>query len=419
MSDVVIRSRKIEMVAIEDVRPNNRNRNKHPEAQIERLIKIIKHQGFRQPLIVSNQSGLLVAGHGRLIAAKRLGMTEVPVVFQDFESEEQEYQAQVSDNAIASWAELDLAGINADIPELGPFDIDLLGIENFAVEIADKLEPQCDEDDVPEVGTALVVPGDVYTLGRHRLMCGDSTMIDDIERLMDGEMADLWITDPPYGVSYVEKNAAVHGGIVKNAIGKEIKNDTKSVEELCPFWRDVASNAFTVSTDKCSHYWFACQGSDKMMMMMMMDEAGWNIRHELIWVKSSFVFGRSDYHYRHEPIIYGWKKDGTHEWYGDRKQDSVFEVDRPSKSDLHPTTKPVELIEKFINNSSRSGQVILDTFGGSGTTLIASEKTGRNARLMELDPKYCTVILDRWAKYTGKDPVRESDSAKWSDIKAT
>lgn len=140
MSDVVIRSRKIEMVAIEDVRPNNRNRNKHPEAQIERLIKIIKHQGFRQPLIVSNQSGLLVAGHWRLIAAKRLGMTEVPVVRQDFDSEDQEYQAQVSDNAIAEWAELDLAGINADLASMGPFDIELLGIDNFLVEVADKID---------------------------------------------------------------------------------------------------------------------------------------------------------------------------------------------------------------------------------------------------------------------------------------
>jgi DNA modification methylase len=178
------------------------------------------------------------------------------------------------------------------------------------------------------------------------------------------------------------------------------------VKELCPFWRDVAVSALMATTDKASSYWFACQGSDKMMMMMMMmDEAGWNIRHELIWVKKSFVFGRSDYHYRHEPIIYGWKKTGTHEWCGDRKQDSVFEIDRPHKSDLHPTTKPTELIKKFIENSSKSGQLVLDTFGGSGTTLIASEETNRKCFIMELDPKYCDVIVTRYLKYTNQSQV--------------
>jgi DNA modification methylase len=237
---------------------------------------------------------------------------------------------------------------------------------------------------------------------------------DEINILMSGDKADLWITDPPYGVSYIAKNAAVHGGIVKNSEGKEITNDTKTVKELCPFWKAVAQNAYLNTTSKASHYWFACQGSDKMMMMMMMmmDESGWNIRHELIWVKSSFVFGRSDYHYRHEPIIYGWKKDGTHNWCGDRKQDSVFEIPRPHKSDLHPTTKPVELITEFIMNSSNTDQIILDTFGGSGTTLIAAEKTGRKCFMAEIDTRYCDVILNRYSKYSGKLIIHENGT-KW------
>lgn len=397
----MIESKDIRLVKLKDVKLNPKNRNKHSDEQITRLIKIIEYQGFRSPLIVSNRTGLLVAGHGRLMAAKEMKIKEVPVMFQDFKDEAQEYAAMVSDNAIASWAEIDMSGINTDLGDLGPdFDIDLLGIKGFEIEVERELG---DEDAVPDNVEPKTKLGDIYRLGEHRLMCGDSTVITDVERLMAGSLADLWIADPPFGVSYMEKNAAVNGGIVKNQTGKEIKSDTKSVEELCPFWRDVASNAFIVTTDKAANYWCACQGSDKMMMMMMMmmDEAGWNIRHELIWAKSSLVFGRSDYHYQHEPIIYGWKKSGTHEWYGDRKQTSLFMIDRPSKSDLHPTTKPVELFSQFISNSTKKGQLVLETFGGSGTTLIASEKLSRKSNTMELDPHYCDVIVARWEKYTG------------------
>lgn len=416
MGDIRVHCAYDKMVPISDIRPHPKNRNRHPDEQIKRLAKIISANGMRRPVVVSERSGYIVAGHGRVMALKELGAKYVPVNFQDYESDEQEYQDLIADNASALWAELDFSAINVDIGDLGPFDLDLLGIRNFEVDVADK-DPGCDEDEAPAVpADTRVVRGDVFVLGRHRLMCGDSTMINDIDALMAGEKADLWITDPPYGVDYVAKNAAVHGGIVKNAKGNQITNDTKSVAELCPFWRDVATSAYAATTDKAAHYWFACQGSDKMMMMMMMDEAGWNIRHELIWVKSSFVFGRSDYHYRHEPIIYGWKKDGTHEWCGDRKQDSVFEVDRPHRSDMHPTTKPVELIERLIRNSSHQSQLVLDTFGGSGTTLIAAEKAGRRSALMEIDPKYCAVILERYAKYAGEDPIRESDGRLWSEI---
>lgn len=393
---------KIEMVAPNKLKPRPDNRNKHPDDQIDRLVKVIEYQGFRRPIIVSNQSGQIVCGHGRLLAAKRLKLKQVPVIYQDYASPEQEYADHVADNAIAEWADLDLSAINTDLASLSEdFDIELLGIKDFVVEQPEMI-PQADEDEVPEHVEPRTKLGDVYQLGRHRLMCGDSTLIDDVEKLMNAKLADLWIADPPFGVSYMEKNAAVHGGVVKNQTGKEIKSDTKSVEELCPFWRDAASNAFMVTTNEASNYWCACQGSDKMMMMMMMDEAGWNIRHELIWVKSSFVFGRSDYHYRHEPIIYGWKKKGTHNWYADRKQDSVLEIDRPSKSDLHPTTKPVELFEHFIANSTKPGDLIFESFGGSGTTLIAAEKLSRKSNTMELDPHYCDVIVARWEKYTGK-----------------
>jgi DNA modification methylase len=403
MDSVEIRCSYKEIVPIDTLKPHPKNRNSHPQEQIARLAKIISFQGIRSPIKVSRRSGFMTAGHGRLEAFKALKLKHVPVDYQDYESDEQEYADLQSDNAIALWAELDLSGINTDIGDLDPdFDIDLLGIKDFTLEPADKIA-LCDEDEVPEHVEPKTKLGDIYKLGEHRLMCGDSTSLSDVEKLMAGELADLWIADPPFGVSYMEKNAAVNGGIVKNQIGKQIKSDTKTVEELCPFWRDSAANAYVVTTIEASNYWCACQGSDKMMMMMMMmDEAGWNIRHELIWVKDSFVFGRSDYHYRHEPIIYGWKKAGKHNWYGDRKKDSVLEISRPHKSDLHPTTKPVELFENFISNSSKANDLIFESFGGSGSTLIACEKTNRKCFMMELDPHYCDVIVARWEKYTGQ-----------------
>lgn len=413
---------------LNDLKPHPGNPRKISDSKLKMLERSLKEFGDLSGIVFNKTTGHLISGHQRLkvlpenseiimdtethghiiIDGERFSYREVQW------SDVKEKAANIAANKHGG--EFDLSLLNDWLLELDSenYDLDLTGfdrqeLENLLAPIHN-LSPGCDEDDIPEVKETICKKGDLWILGNHRLLCGDSTNILDVERLMNNEKADLWITDPPYGVSYMEKNAAVHGGIVKNQIGKEISSDTKSVEELCPFWRDVASNAFLVTTEKSSSYWFACQGSDKMMMMMMMmlDEAGWNIRHELIWVKSSFVFGRSDYHYRHEPIIYGWKKDGTHEWHGDRKQDSVIEVDRPHKSDLHPTTKPVELYEKFINNSSKPGQILLETFCGSGTAIIASEKLNRKCRAIEIDPKYCDVIIQRWEKYSNKKAIHES-----------
>lgn len=383
-----------EMVPVKDLKPHKKNRNKHPQDQIERLAKILKYQGWRYPVKVSKLSGMVTSGHGRIEAAKLNGWESVPVNYQFYVNEEQEYADVQSDNAIASWAELDLSGINTDLGDLGPdFDLDMLGIKDFVLEPADKLEPQCDEDEVPEKVEPKTKPGDIYQLGRHRLMCGDSTSIDAVEKLMAGEKADLWLTDPPYGVAYQSNGAEDKH--------EKIANDDLPLEEMSEFWTTVASNALTVCSDKAAYYWFACQGGDQMMMQSI-GRAGWKVRHELIWVKDSLVMGRCDYHYKHEPIIYGWKTNGTHEWFSDRKQTSVLEFARPKKSEEHPTMKPVELVEYLMGNNTSPGQIVLDTFGGSGTTLIAAEKSNRSARLIELSPKYCDVIVARWEKYTGK-----------------
>lgn len=396
---MIVRCSHQKMVKLKELKPHPKNRNKHPKEQVERLAQILKYQGIRIPVKVSKRSGYVTSGHGRLMAARHNGWKEFPVDYQDYDSDEQEYADVQSDNAVALWAELDLSGINTDLGELGPdFDIDLLGIKNFTLDVAEK-EGLCDPDEIPEKLEPRTKRGDIYRLGNHRLMCGDSTMIDDVEKLMDGEKADLWLTDPPYGVAY--ESAGRRGKENQHA---EIKNDAMPLDEMGEFWFQVASNALISCTDKASYYWFACQGGDQMMMMMMMSigRANWKVRHELIWVKDQMVFGRSDYHYKHEPILYGWKSDGTHEWFADRKQTSVLEFPRPKKSEEHPTMKPVELVAYLMGNSSQQGQIVLDTFGGSGTTLIASEQTHRKARLMELSERYCDVIVARWEKFTGQ-----------------
>jgi len=258
------------------------------------------------------------------------------------------------------------------------------------------IPPEGDPDYMPEppkIPTAKL--GDLWKLGNHRIFCGDSTMIDHLDRLMLGEKADLYLTDCPYGVSYKS-----NGSEDKH---DKIANDDLPMEDMQEFWTTVASNAHTHCTNKAAYYWFACQGGDQMMMMMMsIGRANWKVRHELIWVKDSLVMGRCDYHYKHEPILYGWKQDGTHEWYSDRKQTSVLEFPRPKRSDDHPTMKPVELIEYLMCNNTKQGKIVLDTFGGSGTTLLAAEKCNRHARLIEISPKYVDVTIKRWETYTGQ-----------------
>lgn len=391
------------MVKLSELKPHPKNRNKHPNEQIERLAQILKYQGIRSPIKISNRSGYMTAGHGRLEAFRHLKLKEAPVNYQDYDSDEQEYADLQSDNAIALWADLDLSGINTDIGDLGPdFDIDLLGIKDFTLEPADKFQG-CDEDEVPEQVEPKTKLGDIYQLGEHRLMCGDNNQIDQVISLMNDHKADLWLTDPPYGVGMqAREESSSSSWVNKNRKNSQITNDDKSIDQMKVFWTDYAASAFAACSDKAAYYWFACQGGDQMMMMMALGDGGWQVKHELMWLKNQMVFGRADYHYKHEPILYGWKRGGTHEWHGDRTQTSVIECNRPRSSVLHPTMKPIELLEPLINNSTKLGQSILDMCGGSGSTLIACEKTNRKCFMMEIDPHYCDVIVARWEKYTGK-----------------
>jgi DNA modification methylase len=233
---------------------------------------------------------------------------------------------------------------------------------------------------------------------------------------MMNELVDLVVTDPPYGVSYADKNKSLNVVSPANRIQTPIKNDHLKGDELSSFFLSVFSSMFCVMKDGCPFYVFAPQGGEQMMMMMMMKEAALPVRHELIWVKNNHVLGRADYHYKHEPVLYGWKDGAGHPWYGERNKFSLWECNRPTSSKLHPTMKPVELVEIPINNSSRTNDVVLDLFGGSGTTLIACEKTGRRARLMELSEHYCDVIVKRWQTLTGKQATLESTGQTFAEV---
>ena len=403
MSNPVIHCLHDKLVKISELKPHPKNRNKHPDEQIARLAAILKYQGWRYPIKVSKRSGFITSGHGRLEAAKLNGWTHAPVNFQDYDSDEQEYADLQADNAIASWAELDLASINTDLGDLGPdFDIDLLGIKDFVLEPADKLEPQCDEDDVPERVEPRTKIGDIYQLGRHRLMCGDSTSIDAVERLMTADKADMVFTDPPYNIDYSPEERAI-GGRARSAnkLGR-IENDKMSDDSFYQFLMGVNGSIAVACRPGAPIYQCAPIDMNNLQYLQAWRDAGFHYSDGLIWLKNNHSISRKDYHPKHEVIHYGWTQ-GSHTWNGGRDKFSVFEASRERVQDYqHPTQKPVTVPEHFIQNSSDDGSNVLDLFGGSGSTLIACEKTNRRCFMMELDPKYCDVIVARWEKYTGK-----------------
>lgn len=381
------------LVSIKDLKAHPKNRNKHPDAQIERLAKILEYQGWRYPVKVSKRSGLVTSGHGRIEAAKANGWKQVPVSFQDYADEEQEYADVQSDNAIASWAELDLSGINADLADLGPdFDLDLLGIKDFTLDMVEKLEPQCDEDEMPEaLARPAVCRGEVYILGNHRLMCGDSTAITDVDRLMKNERADMAIADPPYNVGYE------YNGI----------EDSKSENEYSEFCTEYLNNAlsftsFVAITPGKANEKFYNQRED--------------FREYLVWFKK-FGLSRGSFYKAMvtEPILLFGEKP-KNKFYATDHIEQMTERE-PGLRELHTCPKPVSLWCSIIEPMTDERSIVLEMFGGSGTTAIACEKTGRFARLIEIDPVYCGVILDRWQRYTGKKAIRE-DGKPWDEIKA-
>jgi len=382
----MIQSREIELVPIKEIKINPKNRNKHDNAQIERLIKIIGYQGFRNPLIVSNRTGLLVAGHGRLEAARKMKLKEVPVMKQDFADDAQEYAAMVSDNSISSWSELDISGINADLPDLGKdFDIDLLGIKNFEIG-TDQDEPGCDEDDVPEHVEPKTRLGDIYQLGGHRLMCGDSTSIDAVEGLMAGAKADMVFTDPPYGMNLDTDYSKMGASGLKHerVLGDGDDFKAELIQTLMGVF-DYCEEIFLFGAD---YYAELIRGKN---------DGSW-----IVWDKrsrSETEIGTLDGAFGSDFETCWSKKKRKRELARVLRQTGVFAASGEDRS-VHPTQKPIALVEWFFERAA--GNSVADLFGGSGSTLIACEKTKRTCYMMELDPKYVDVIVARWEKYTGK-----------------
>ena len=394
-----IKSKEIQIVDIDSLIPNPKNNNKHPPEQIERLSKLIEYQGFRNPLVVSNRSGFVLCGHGRIEAAKKAGLKQVPVMFQDFENEAQEYAYLTSDNAIASWAELDLAAVNTEMLDLGPdFDIDLLGIKDFVIEPIEKFDPQSDEDEVPEVVHPITRKGDIWLLGNHRLMCGDSTMIDDVEKLMNGEKADMVFTDPPYGVSY-QSNMRT-----KSEKFEVIKNDDEFLDIVPIIEMFSRGFVFIWSTWKVIGEWLEkTQSLGKPSNTIVWFKGGGGIGD----LKKTFS---TDWE-----LALVWHRG--HELTG-KRIGSVWSIGKDKAIDYkHPTQKPVALAEEALDKCSKSGYRILDLFGGSGSTLLACEKMNRISLNMELDEKYCDVIINRWQNYTGKKAVLELTKQTYEELK--
>jgi site-specific DNA-methyltransferase (adenine-specific) len=387
----------VEKVSIEKLIPYARNARTHDEAQVSQIAASIKEFGFNNPILISDDYSI-IAGHGRLAAARKLGLAEVPVIRLSHLSDTQRKAYVLADNRLALNAGWDNDLLKLELIELKAEDVDLEML-GFSVEELDgllnALEPTeglTDEDAVPEPPEEPITkPGDIWILGKHRLMCGDSTSIDHLEKLCNGRQVDMWLTDPPYNVAYEGKT--------KDAL--TIKNDSMSDDTFRQFLRDAYTAADAVMKAGAVFYiWHA--DSEGYNFRGAAQDAGWKVRQCLIWKKSTMVMGRQDYHWKHEPCLYGWKEGAGHLWSADRKQTTILEFDKPSRNGEHPTMKPVALFEYQMLNNTKGGDIVLDSFGGSGTTLVAAEKNGRVAYLMELDPKYCDVIVKRWEEFTGK-----------------
>jgi site-specific DNA-methyltransferase (adenine-specific) len=384
---------KIQYKPIQDLIPYARNSRTHSDAQVAQIAASIKEFGWTNPVLLDGENGI-IAGHGRVMAAHKLGETEVPTIELSHMDENQKRAYIIADNKLALNAGWDNEMLALEVADLKDAGYDL-GLTGFSLDELEELNPTVveglvDEDEAPAVPQeAKTKPGDIYKMGKHRLMCGDSTSIEHLERLCDGQDVDMWLTDPPYNVAY-------EGGT-----GLTIQNDDMGNDEFRQFLRDayVAADA-VMKAGAVFYIWHA--DSEGYNFRGAAQDAGWKVRQCLIWKKSSLVMGRQDYHWKHEPCLYGWKEGAGHLWAADRKQTTILEFEKPSKNGEHPTMKPVALFEYQMLNNTKGGDIVLDSFGGSGTTLIAAEKNGRTARLMELDPKYCDVIVKRWEEFTGK-----------------
>lgn len=400
---------KVSYRRIEDLIPYARNARTHSDDQVARIAGSIKEFGWTNPILVDGENGI-IAGHGRLAAARKLGMTEVPVIELFGLSESKKRAYILADNRLALDAGWDEELLKIELQDLQACGVDI-DVTGFTNEELDSLLPTDESDEEEESETPEIEcdpvskPGDVWICGRHRVMCGDSCSASDIQTLTGETKASLYLTDPPYNVSY-------EGGTDE---ALTIMNDSMEDGKFRQFLIDAFSMADSVMKPGAPFYiWHA--SLEGFNFQGACRDVGWRVRQCLVWNKNTLVLGRQDYQWKHEPCLYGWKDGAAHPWFSDRLQTTVIDYDKPQRNGLHPTMKPVGLFRYLIENSSAKGDVVLDSFGGSGTTLLAAEETGRRALLMELDPKYCDVIVRRWQEATGQEAILESTGKTFEEL---
>ena len=403
----------MQLVALDKLVPYANNARTHSPEQIGKLRSSLREFGFINPVIIDRDFGI-IAGHGRVLAAREEGITEVPCVFVDHLSEAQKKAYIIADNRMAldaGWDE-ELLRVEIEALQAEAFDISLTGFGDD--EIADLFGNEKDEveDDDYDLSAALekaafVQRGDRWFVGKHRLYCGDATNPDDVAALMDGNRANLVLTDPPYGVSF------------KSASGLTIQNDSMKNEEFYNFLRKAFDNMVAHLENGGSAYVFHADTEGLTFRQAFVD-AGFHLAGVCIWAKNSLVLGRSDYQWQHEPVLYGFLKNGKHRWYSDRKQTTIWNFDKPKRNANHPTSKPLDLLSYPLGNSSQENAIVIDTFGGSGSTLMACEKTNRICYTMEFDEKYASVILRRYVEDTGDSDgvyvIRNGERIPYADL---
>lgn len=380
----------MELVPTDKLIPYVNNARTHSAEQVNKLRASLREFGFINPVIVDKDLNV-IAGHGRILAAKEEKIPEVPCVYVDYLTEAQKKAYILADNRMAmdaGWDE-ELLRVEIEALQAEAFDVSLTGFDEK--EISDLFKDSDGtgaEDDDFDLSAALeqaafVEKGDVWTVGRHKVMCGDATVAEDVQKLMDGKKANLILTDPPYGVSF------------QSSDGLSIQNDSIKGEEFYQFLLAAMKNMVSVLAPGGAAYVFHADTEGLNFRRAFVD-AGLHLAGCCIWVKNSLVLGRSDYQWQHEPVLYGFLKNGKHSWYSDRKQTTIWNFDKPKRNKNHPTSKPLDLLAYPIGNSTQANAIVLDSFGGSGSTLMACEQTNRICYMMELDPKYASVILRRY-----------------------
>ena len=401
MADIRITTTGFELVETDRLVPDANNARTHDSGQVGKIRSSLREFGFVNPIIVDRDLNV-IAGHGRLEAAKAEGMERVPCAYADDLTEAQRKAYILADNRMALDAGWDEEMLRVEIEALEEmaYDLSLTGFDPTELdELLGAGDGDADGDDGFDLSEALerasfVERGDLWTVGRHRLMCGDATSADDVATLMGGLRANLVVTDPPYGVSY------------RGGSGLTIENDSLEGEEFYQFLYDAFTAMAAVMEPGGAAYVFHAD-TEGLTFRRAFADAGFHLSGCCVWVKDSLVLGRSDYQWQHEPVLYGFLRNGTHSWYSDRRQTTVWNFDKPKRNADHPTSKPLDLLAYPIRNSSQENGVVLDTFGGSGSTMMACERTGRICHMMELDPKYVSVILRRYVEdFGGADGVR-------------